>query len=110
MTILTQYYEERGQLVAEARDLLNKAEAETDTTKATELEQRHDEVMGKVDTLDAKIKREERQAQVEREEEERRDRHRPEGHPVIVTGGARSHSQIRWLPMKHSVFLSTLLW
>ena len=42
MTILTQYYEERGQLVTDARDLLNKAEAETDTTKAAELEQRHD--------------------------------------------------------------------
>lgn len=102
MTILTQYYEERGQLVAEARDLLNKAEAETDTTKATELEQRHDEVMGKVDTLDAKIKREERQAQVEREEEERRGRQRPKGRDGSASatdeeddGEARSNDELQ---------------
>ncbi|MGE4339581.1 MAG: phage major capsid protein, partial [Pigmentiphaga sp.] len=77
--ILTQYYEERGQLVAEARDLLNQAEKETDTTKAAELEQRHDQVMQKVDELDKKIAREERTAQAERDEEERRSRHRPRG-------------------------------
>ncbi|PZQ56263.1 MAG: phage major capsid protein [Novosphingobium pentaromativorans] len=77
MTILTQYYEERGQLVTEARDLLGQAEKETDTTKAAELEQRHDQVMGKVDALDLKIKREERTAAAENAEEERRSRNRP---------------------------------
>lgn len=77
--ILTQYYEERGQLVSEARDLLNQAEKETDTTKAAELEQRHDAIMDKVDALDAKIKREERAAQAETAEEERRSRQRPTG-------------------------------
>jgi HK97 family phage major capsid protein len=77
MTILTQYYEERGQLVTEARDLLGQAEKETDTTKAAELEQRHDQVMGKVDALDLKIKREERTAAAETAEEERRSRNRP---------------------------------
>lgn len=77
--ILTQYYEERGQLVAEARDLLNQAEKETDTTKATELEQRHDATMEKVDALDKKIAREERAAQAEKAEEERRSRQRPTG-------------------------------
>ena len=77
--ILTQYYEERGQLVAEARDLLTKAEAETDESKATEYENRHDEVMGKVDALDKKIAREERTAAAEARDEERRKAQRPTG-------------------------------
>lgn len=86
MTILTQYYEERGQLVTEARDLLGQAEKETDTTKAAELEQRHDAVMGKVDALDLKIKREERTAAAETAEEERRSRNRPRGRDVEHRG------------------------
>lgn len=84
--ILTQYYEERGQLVTEARDLLTQAEKETDTTKATELEQRHDQVMGKVDALDQKIAREERTAAAERSDEERRSRNRPRGRDVEHRG------------------------
>jgi HK97 family phage major capsid protein len=86
MTILTQYYEERGQLVTEARDLLGQAEKETDTTKAAELEQRHDQVMGKVDALDKKIAREERTAAAETAEEERRSRNRPRGRDVEHRG------------------------
>jgi HK97 family phage major capsid protein len=86
MTILTQYYEERGQLVTEARDLLGQAEKETDTTKAAELEQRHDQVMGKVDALDTKIAREERTAAAEKSEEERRSRNRPRGKDVEHRG------------------------
>lgn len=84
--ILTQYYEERGQLVTEARDLLTQAEKETDTTKATELEQRHDQVMAKVDALDQKIAREERTAAAERSDEERRSRNRPRGRDVEHRG------------------------
>lgn len=85
--ILTQYYEERGQLVSEARDLLTQAEKETDATKAKELEQRHDTLMDKVDALDAKIKREERAAQAETAEEERRSRQRPTGGDREVRAG-----------------------
>ena len=77
--ILTQYYEKRGQLVAEARDLLDKAGKETDTTKAAELEQRHDQVMSDLDALDVNIAREERTAAAEKREEERRSRNRPTG-------------------------------
>lgn len=84
--ILTQYYEERGQLVTEARDLLTQAEKETDTTKAAELEQRHDQVMTKVDALDQKIAREERTAAAERSDEERRSRNRPRGRDVEHRG------------------------
>lgn len=83
---LTRYYEERGQFVAEARDLLDKAEKETDTSKATELEQRHDSLMDKVDALDKKIEREERAAKAEKAEEERRSRSRPTGRDIEERG------------------------
>lgn len=75
--ILQQYYEERGQLVAEARSILDSIENETDQTRITEAEQRHDAVMKKVDDLDKKIKREERQVALESAEEERRRQNRP---------------------------------
>lgn len=87
--ILTQYYEQRGQLVAEARQILDGIEGETDETKITEAEQRHDTVMAKVDDLDKKIAREERMAQSERTEEERRSRQRPnsDGNASGIDGG-----------------------
>ncbi len=77
--ILTQYYEQRGQLVAEARQILDSIEGETDATKITEAEQRHDGVMSKVDALDARIAREERTSAAERSEEDRRAGQRPQG-------------------------------
>lgn len=75
--ILQQYYEERGQLVAEARSILDSIENETDQTRITEAEQRHDAVMNKLDALDKKIQREERQVALESAEEERRRQNRP---------------------------------
>lgn len=75
--ILQQYYEERGQLVAEARSILDSIENETDQTRITEAEQRHDAVMNKLDALDKKIQREERQVERENAEEERRRQNRP---------------------------------
>lgn len=75
--ILQQYYEERGQLVAEARSILDSIENETDQTRITEAEQRHDAVMKKVDELDKKIQREKRQVALESDEEERRRQNRP---------------------------------
>lgn len=75
--ILQQYYEERGQLVAEARSILDSIENETDQTRITEAEQRHDAVMAKLDALDKKIQREERQVERENAEEERRRQNRP---------------------------------
>jgi HK97 family phage major capsid protein len=77
--ILQQYYEQRGELVAEARSILDGIENETDNTRITEAEQRHDAVMEKLKALDAKIKREERQLELENAEEERRRRNRPNG-------------------------------
>ncbi|MFN3819941.1 phage major capsid protein [Blastomonas sp.] len=77
--ILQQYYEQRGTLVAEARSILDSIENETDATRITEAEQRHDAVMAKLDALDKKIEREERQAARETSEEERRRQNRPNG-------------------------------
>jgi len=84
--ILTQYYEKRGQLVAEARELLNKVESETDTSVAAQHEQRHDAIMGELDALDVKIKREERQAEAEQRDEELRSRQRPTGRNTEAGG------------------------
>lgn len=75
--ILQQYYEERGTLVAEARSILDSIANETDQTRITEAEQRHDAEMAKLDALDKKIEREERQAARETAEEERRKQNRP---------------------------------
>lgn len=77
--ILQQYYEQRGELVAEARSILDGIDGETDATRITEAEQRHDAVMAKLEALDKKIKREERQLELENAEEERRRQNRPNG-------------------------------
>ena len=75
--ILTQYYEERGRLVAEARDILDNIADDADDTAIAEAEQRHDTVMKKVDELDKKIAREERMLAAENREEDRRAGQRP---------------------------------
>lgn len=75
--ILTQYYEERGRLVAEARDILDNIADDADETTIAEAEQRHDAIMKKVDDLDKKIAREERMLAAENREEERRAGQRP---------------------------------
>ena len=85
-TIITQYWEERGEIVSEARELLSQAEQETDETRAQEFEDRHDKLMVKVDALDAKIKREGRIEKAEKREEERRSSQRPIG-PDTETRG-----------------------
>lgn len=75
--ILTQYYEERGRLVAEAREILDNVADDADDTAIADAEQRHDAVMKKVDELDKKIAREERMLAAENREEERRAGQRP---------------------------------
>lgn len=84
--ILTQHYEERGRLVAEARSILEGIENETDESKITEAEQRHDVVMSTLDALDKKIAREERTAALEQSEEQRRSRQRPNGRDGTAGG------------------------
>lgn len=77
MTSLTQLQEKRGELVTQARGALDEIKKNTDESRAKELEDRHDKIMGELDKLDANIQREERVAKLEKQEEERRERSRP---------------------------------
>lgn len=93
--ILQQYYEQRGQLVAEARSILDGVAAETDATRIAEAEQRHDTVMEKLKALDARIAREERQLAAENAEEERRRQNRPNGRDGSATGTDEPEGEAR---------------
>lgn len=79
MPTLTELQETRGRLVTEARSALDAVTANTDDARATELEQRHDTIMKQFDKVEADIKREERQAEIERGDEERREQQRNRG-------------------------------
>jgi HK97 family phage major capsid protein len=75
--MLKELLEQRDRLIAEARTALEEIRKNTDDARAAELDKRHDDIMAKVDALDAKITREERMIQVERQAEERRATQRP---------------------------------
>lgn len=91
--ILTQYYEERGRLVAEARDILDNIADDADETTIAEAEQRHDTIMKKVDDLDKKIAREERMLAAENREEERRAGQRPLEDGRAPAGGGSGNEE-----------------
>lgn len=78
MATLTELHEKRGELVTQARSALEEIKSDTDAARATELEQRHDTIMAELDKLDATIKREERVAELERQQEERNRHRRPD--------------------------------
>lgn len=78
---LKELQEKRDKLIADARSTLEEIRANTDEARAIELEQRHDTIMAELDTLDAKIAREERQAKIERDAEERREQQLRAGRP-----------------------------
>lgn len=73
--------EKRGKLVTDARAALDEISANTDESRAAELEKRHDDIMAEFDRLDAQIAREKRQDEAERRQreadEEARARRRP---------------------------------
>lgn len=74
---LTQLQEERGRLVTQAREALDEIRSNTDDARAAELEQRHDAIMADFDKVEAKIAREQRQAEIEARLEEVRAQNRP---------------------------------
>ncbi len=74
---LTALQEQRGRLVTQAREALEEIKTNTDESRSAELEQRHDTIMAEFDAVEAKIAREERVAKLEREEEDRRAKSRP---------------------------------
>lgn len=79
MPTLTELQETRGRLVTQAREALDAITNNTDEARATELTQRHDAIMADFDRTEATIAREERQARIESEDQERRERLRPQG-------------------------------
>jgi HK97 family phage major capsid protein len=74
MPTLRELQEQRETLVAAARERLNQINANTDESRAAELETQHDAAMAELDTLDANIAREERVADAERSQNERAER------------------------------------
>lgn len=74
---ITELHEKRGRLVTQAREALEEIKANTDESRAAELEARHDAIMADFDKLEATIKREEKLADAERRAEEVRARQRP---------------------------------
>ncbi len=77
MTTLTQLQEQRGELLTQAREALDAINANTDDSRAAELESRHDTIMGEFDRLEARIAREERMSQIEAQQEQRMRGRRP---------------------------------
>jgi HK97 family phage major capsid protein len=71
-------HDQRGRLVTQAREALDEIKSNTDEARATELEQRHDTIMGELDKLDATIAREARVAKAEAEAAEQREQRRPD--------------------------------
>ncbi|WP_267348684.1 phage major capsid protein [Sphingomonas sp. GM_Shp_2] len=86
MPTLTELQEKRGRLVTQAREALNAITTNTDDARSAELEQRHDAIMKDFDKIEADITREERQSQIERQDEERRERNRNRGDDIETRG------------------------
>lgn len=69
--------EQREKLVHDAREALDEITNNTDESRATELEQRHDAIMADYDKVESAIEREARQAKIEARAEEARAANRP---------------------------------
>jgi HK97 family phage major capsid protein len=80
--MLKELQEKREKLIADARAALEEIRKNTDEARAKELEDRHDAIMAELDGLDAKIKREERMAQVVAQHEQRQEQRRAEQRPT----------------------------
>lgn len=83
MTTLTELRDQRGRLVAQAREALDEIKANTDDARAAELEARHDAIMADFDKLEKQIEREQRvaaaEARIAAAAEEERKKKRPNG-------------------------------
>lgn len=96
---LKEMQEKREQLVAQARAALDEIRSNTDDSRATELEQRHDAIMSEFDQVEKDITREERVAAAEKSLEERRAKQRPIGEDGEVRGqdeGDRANLQTEY--------------
>jgi len=77
MSTLKELRERQAQVVSEARERLDLVTANTDESRAAELEASHDKAMAEYDKLDGMITRAERTEAAERRAEEVRARQRP---------------------------------
>jgi HK97 family phage major capsid protein len=75
---LTELQDKRMRLVTQAREALDEIQANTDESRATELEQRHDNIKAEFDAVEANIKREERHAEIQARIDEVREQRRPD--------------------------------
>ena len=74
--------EQRGRLVNQAREAIDEINKNTDESRAAELDERHDKIMSEYDAIEAKIAREERQAEIEAKAEAAEKRAREARRPV----------------------------
>lgn len=79
MPTIKELRERQATITAEARERLDQIGAATDAARAQELETQHDAAMAEYDKIEKQIEREERQAALEKKQEEFRARQRPKG-------------------------------
>lgn len=77
MSRITELREKQDTVLSEARERLDQINANTDESRAAELEASHDQAMAEYDRLGGLITREERTAEAEARAEERRKQRRP---------------------------------
>lgn len=78
--------EKREKLVADARAALDEITGNTDESRASELEQRHDTIMSDYDKVEKDLAREERQSRLDKDAEQRRAGKRPIGPDTEARG------------------------
>jgi len=91
---LTELQDKRGRLVAQAREALDEIKANTEDSRAAELEARHDTIMADFDKVEKDLAREQRQSELERKisdaaEQEAREK-RESKRPGAEEGEART--------------------
>jgi len=74
----TELHDKRGRLVTEARAALEEIKSNTDESRATELEQRHDAIMAEFDATEKLIEREEKLKAAEARAAKAREEARPD--------------------------------
>jgi HK97 family phage major capsid protein len=93
---LKEMQEKREKLVVDARAALEEITKNTDDARASELEARHDTIMGEFDKNEAAITREERQAKADKLAEEQRARLRPIGADTEVAGSDQGGDELSY--------------
>lgn len=93
---LRELQEQRERLVAGARERLAQINANTDESRAAELEGQHDTAMNELDALDARIEREQRMARAEARQQEIRERETRSRRPTAPVDDAGVDGEITY--------------